>query len=83
MECKITLVFQTPKLAGTFCWIAGIETGPAGFKTKRPRSDSGHTAKHIPGKKVRRTHRCDHISLLHFCPGEVLQELVVRRAAKV
>ena len=30
-----------------------------------------------------RTHRYDHISLLHFCPGEVLQELVVRHAAKV
>jgi len=33
--------------------------------------------------KVCRTHRYDHISLLHFCPGEVLQELVVRHAAKV
>jgi len=36
-----------------------------------------------PFKKVCRTHRYDHISLLHFCPGEVLQELVARHAAKV
>jgi hypothetical protein len=33
--------------------------------------------------KMCRTHRYDHISLLHFCPGEVLQELVARHAAKV
>ncbi|MEY3194441.1 MAG: hypothetical protein RIQ78_538 [Bacteroidota bacterium] len=30
-----------------------------------------------------RAHRYDHISLLHFCPGEVLQELVARHAAKI
>ena len=29
-----------------------------------------------------RTHRYDHISLLHFCPGEVLQELVVRHGGE-
>jgi len=34
-------------------------------------------------EKVCRTHRYDHISLLHFCPGEVLQELVARHGAKV
>lgn len=33
-------------------------------------------------KKKRRTHRYDHISLLRFRPGEVLQELVARRRGK-
>jgi len=33
-------------------------------------------------RKKRRTHRYDHISLLRFRPGEVLQELVARRRRK-
>ena len=33
--------------------------------------------------KKRRAHRYNHIPLLHFCPGGVLQELIARRAAKV
>jgi hypothetical protein len=41
-----------------------------------------HIGKMVILKKCR-THRYDHISLLHFCPGEVLQELVARHAAKV
>ena len=32
--------------------------------------------------KKRQTHRYDHISLLRFRPGEVLQELVARRRRK-
>jgi hypothetical protein len=34
-------------------------------------------------EKMRRAHRYNHIPLLHFCPGGVLQELIARRAAKV
>ncbi len=33
--------------------------------------------------KKRRAHRYNHIPLLHFCPGGVLQELIARRGAKV
>ena len=33
-------------------------------------------------EKICRTHRYDHISLLRFRPGEVLQELVARRRRK-
>jgi len=61
----------------------GKKWGEKFFKEKFFSPFLTQSANFIPVKqKKRRTHRYDHISLLHFCPGEVLQELVARRRRK-
>ncbi len=51
----------------------------ADFENEEERSSSQMDSREI---KKRQTHRYDHISLLRFRPGEVLQELVARRRRK-